>query len=412
MQKEMDWIENAIDALAVTARRNDEYWRASYTREDAAGAALLEKWMSEKGFQTRYDAVGNLYGRVEGLSEETILIGSHRDTVKNGGKFDGALGILVGIEAAASLLQEKGKPQKSVEVAALCEEEASRFLTGYVGSRAIVGELERKNLEELDADGMTLAEAMVESGYYQGELPPARSDVSQFLELHIEQGAVLENRQKKVGIVTAIVGLFAGEISFFGEQNHAGTTPMSQRKDPVPTAAAFIQQFDHWAKEKADQITCTFGNIVVEPGKSNVIADKVIVTFDIRSGSRDLLREAEIKINSILAKQGNVNTKICIACQDPPVDMNEEGIILLQHLAEEKNLSYLKMSSGAGHDSQIIAPKIRTNMIFVPSRGGISHSPLEYTDLDDLRQGYTLMKAYIEAVAWQQEKGENDEIRS
>lgn len=401
MERELDWIERAIDDLALTAEREGQYWRASYTREDAAGAALLEKWLLEKGFQIRYDSVGNLYGRMEGFSEETFLIGSHRDTVKNGGKYDGALGILTGIEAVSSLWQEKGRPQKTVEVVAMCEEEASRFLTGYVGSRAIVGELTQKNLEELDADGMALIEAMVESGYYRGALPKKRDDVVGFLELHIEQGGLLERQGRKVGIVTSIVGLFAGEIVFYGRQNHAGTTPMSLRCDPVPAAAALIQQLDCWAKEKEDQITCTFGNVVVEPGKSNVIANKVTLTFDIRSGRRELLQEAEAKIREFVEKGKSVKAEIRLACQDPPAAMDEEGISLLETLAEERGLSYLKMSSGAGHDSQIIAPKIRTNMIFVPSQGGISHSPLEYTDVDDIRQGYTLMKAYIEAVAWQ-----------
>lgn len=401
MMRELDWIKKAINDLALTAERDGEYWRASYTREDAAGAALLEKWLQEKSFQTRYDAAGNLYGRLEGSSKETFLIGSHRDTVRNGGKYDGALGILTGMEAVCSLLQEKGRPQRTVEIVAMCEEEASRFLTGYVGSRAIVGELSQKNLEELDDNGMSLMEALAESGYYRGVLPQKRDDVVGFLELHIEQGGLLEKEGRKVGIVTSVVGILAGEIIFYGRQNHAGTTPMRLRCDPVPVAATLIQQLDCWAREKEDQITCTFGNVVVEPGKSNIIADKVTLTFDIRSGKGELLQEAEAKIREILEKDKTIKADICVACQDPPAAMDEEGISLLETLAEERNLSYLKMSSGAGHDSQIIAPKIKTNMIFVPSQGGISHSPLEYTDMDDVGQGYTLMKAYIEAVAWQ-----------
>lgn len=398
--KERNWLEKAIEALALTARKEGEYWRAGYTREDACGADLLKKWMLEKGFQTRFDSVGNLYGRIEGRSKETILIGSHRDTVKNGGKYDGVLGILAGIEAVASLFAEKGRPQKTVEVVAMCEEEASRFLTGYVGSRAIVGGLGAKNLQEQDDGGMTLIEAMTESGYYKGELPQERRDVSRFLELHIEQGGILENQSCNVGIVTSIAGIFAGEVMFYGQQNHAGTTPMRLRKDPVPAAAQLIQALSSWAEEKEESLTCTFGNMTVEPGKSNVIADKVALTFDIRSGCQSLLTEAEARLRALAAADKGVKTEIHVACQDPPAMMDAGGVASLEALAAEKKIPYLKMNSGAGHDSQIIAAKIKTNMIFVPSRDGISHSPLEFTSMDDLQQGYDLLKAFVEMTAW------------
>ncbi|MEE0740745.1 MAG: M20 family metallo-hydrolase [Emergencia sp.] len=400
MEREIQWIKSAVEELAVTAERNGEYWRATYTAEDAKGTALIEKWLMEKGFQVRYDEVGNLYGRVEGESAEVVLIGSHRDTVKNGGKYDGALGIITAIEAVAALCKIKGRPEKTLEVVALCEEEASRFLTGYVGSRAIIGELREEHLGETDADGITLETAMRNGGYYQGKLPKKREDLHSFLELHIEQGGVLEKNQKKVGIVASIVGLYTGELLFYGEQNHAGTTPMSMRKDPVPLAAEFINRLNKWAGSKDDQVTCTFGNLLVKPGKSNVIADMVRLTFDIRSGRKELLREAQEQINAFLLGHQNFKTEVKFACKEDPVNMDETGIELLESLAQKLNLKALRMSSGAGHDAQIIASETRTNMIFVPSQGGVSHSPQEYTSEEDICQGYMLMRAYLETIAW------------
>ncbi|HIV80896.1 MAG TPA: Zn-dependent hydrolase [Candidatus Avanaerovorax faecigallinarum] len=398
---EMQWIESAIEKVAETGKKEDgTYWRATYTDEDKKGVELLKRWMKDAGFYTYFDTVGNLYGRIEGRTKDVILAGSHRDTVKNGGKYDGVLGIITAISACASLYREYGIPKKTVEVVALCEEEASRFLAGYVGSRAITGTLRNENLQELDENGVSLEEAMRCAGYYEGVLPKERGNVKQFLELHIEQGGFLESAGKQVGIVTAIVGIFAGDIYFYGEQNHAGTTPMSMRKDPVPVAASFVTALNKWAMTKGDKLVCTIGNVVIEPGKSNVIANKVKITFDIRSESQELLTEAKNKIESLLKEFPEYMPETDFACQDSPVAMDAGGIERLKQLAEKENQKVALMPSGAGHDSQIIAQKIKTNMIFVPSERGISHSPLEYTDIMDIRPGYTLMKSYLKEKGW------------
>lgn len=399
---EMQWIESAIERLAETGKKEDgTYWRATYTEEDKKGVKLLKRWMEEAGFDTFFDTVGNLYGRIEGKTNGVILTGSHRDTVRNGGKYDGVLGIITAISACASLYREYGMPEKTVEVVALCEEEASRFLAGYVGSRAITGTLQDGNLRELDEKGISLEEAISNAGYYKGVLPEERGDVEQFLELHIEQGGFLKNAGKQIGIVTAIVGIFAGDIYFYGEQNHAGTTPMSMRKDPVPAAAAFVVELNRWAMTKGNNLVCTIGNVVIEPGKSNVIADKVKITFDIRSASPELLVEAKTKIEELLKQFLEYTPETDYACQDSPVVMDSVGIERLKKLAEEQNQEVVLMPSGAGHDSQIIAQKIKTNMIFVPSERGISHSPLEYTAITDIQPGYILMKAYLKEEGWQ-----------
>lgn len=406
MNQELSWIETAIGALAETAEKDGVYWRATYTPEDRNGVKLLKRWMEEAGFQTYFDQAGNLYGRIEGESDSVFLTGSHRDTVLNGGKYDGALGIITAIAAGGALYHAYGKPKKTLEVVALCEEEASRFLTGYVGSRAITGTLGDENLQEVDESGISLQEAMTKAGYYEGRLPEPRKDVERFLELHIEQGGVLEKTGKKIGIVTAIVGILTGDIIFYGEQNHAGTTPMNLRCDPVPAAAAFTAALDRWARSKGNALVCTIGNIIVEPGKSNVIADRVKLTFDIRSGNQDLLDEAKEKAMELLDDFSPYQPELIYACQEPPALMAKDGIDCLETLAEAQEAACMKMVSGAGHDSQIIAEKIKTNMLFVPSRKGISHSPQEFTDIRDIAPGYELMKAYMKEIIWEHTEGE------
>ena len=184
-----------------------------------------------------FDAVGNLFGRLPGKDSQVIMTGSHRDTVRHGGKYDVMLGILTGLKAAASLYGQLGKPEKTVEVVAICEEESSRFpLSSYAGSCHISGQLQEEDLQVTDGDGISMREAMEKAGYLREALSAGRKDLEHFVELHIEQGGLLEDQEKQVGIVTSIVGLFAGEVIFTGHQNHAGTTPMYLRKDPMPLA--------------------------------------------------------------------------------------------------------------------------------------------------------------------------------
>ena len=405
MNQELQWIENAIEALARTAEKDGVYWRATYTPEDLNGVALLKEWMENAGFETYFDQAGNLYGRIRGKSDAVFLTGSHRDTVADGGKYDGALGIITAIAAGGALYRDYGTPEMTLEVVALCEEEGSRFLSGYTGSQAIVGALSDADLQETDENGISLLQALKVCGYYDGVLPKPREDVNQFLELHIEQGGVLEYTKHQIGIVTAIVGLLVGDIIFHGTQNHAGTTPMDLRRDPVPAAAAFIDELNRWAMSKGEDLVCTIGNVTVEPGKSNVIANCVKLIFDIRSGSQPLLNEVKEKLQSLLNEFATYTPEIHYARQENPVLMDEEGICCLETLAEMQGASFTRIASGAGHDSQIIGQKIKTNMIFVPSKNGVSHSPDEFTSLQDIAPGYTLMKNYIKkSVWWRKEK--------
>ena len=400
--EELAWIENALDCLHETGKMGSLHWRATYTEEDHKALKVLERWMREKDLEVFYDDIGNLFGKIEGEQDKIVLTGSHRDTVKNGGKYDGALGIICAIAAAGSLYAELGKPKKNVEVVAFGEEEGSRFLSGYLGSRYLVGQLSDDILQERDANGITLTEAIRHAGFSgkRAQKSPQMQEVERFIELHIEQGGVLEQSGEQVGLVTSIVGLLIGKITIEGHQNHAGTTPMHLRKDPVTRAAQFITEMNQWAMTYGEAVTCTFGEIQVFPNKSNVIAGSVSLSFDIRSTSPAILQEAQTRIKNLQQQEDGFRYTLEFAAPDDPAQMDEDGLKLLEETAKSLHLSYRKMHSGAGHDAEMLAQKIKTNMIFVPSVGGISHSPLEYSKPDDIGRGYLLLKAFLREIAW------------
>ena len=403
--EELKWIENALDRLHETGKMGSLHWRATYTEEDQKARKLLEQWMREKALEVFYDDIGNLFGKIEGEQDKIVLTGSHRDTVKNGGKYDGALGVICAIAAAGSLYAELGKPKKSVEVVAFCEEEGSRFLSGYLGSRYLVGQLSENAMQERDANGITVSEALQHAGFSGKGMQksPQMQDIERFIELHIEQGGVLEQSGEQVGLVTSIVGLLIGKITIEGHQNHAGTTPMHLRKDPVTRAAQFITEMNQWAMTYGEAVTCTFGEIQVFPNKSNVIAGSVSLSFDIRSTSPAILQEAQTRIKN-LQQQDGFHYTLEFAAPNAPAQMDEDGLKLLEEAAKKLHLSYRKMHSGAGHDAEMVAQNIKTNMIFVPSVGGISHSPLEYSKMDDIGHGYLLLKAFLREIAWGHEE--------
>lgn len=397
-----NWLTKAIEEAAKTGIKEDgEYWRATYTAEDRKAVELLKGYMEDAGMETYFDAAGNLFGRLEGKKPEIILSGSHRDTVRSGGKYDGMLGILTAIKAAAALQEELGQPEKTLEVVAICEEEGSRFPTSYLGSHHICGELAEASLNDLDKDGVSLGQAMRAAGYLQEPLSKGKAGLEHFVELHIEQGGVLEHEQKQIGIVSSIVGLFSGEICFYGHQNHAGTTPMALRKDPVPVAAAYITKLFDWTKPHMDDMVCTVGRMETTPGSVNVIPDTVTVSFDIRSGNASLLQEAQDVVQQLKSElEGNINIELQSVYCEQPVLLDAEGIADLEQLAVQEGLSYMVMPSGAGHDSQVIGRNYRTNMIFVPSVNGISHNPKEFTKTEDLESGLKLLKTYLKQLAW------------
>lgn len=399
--EDTQWLLNAVEALAQTAVSGGEYWRATYTDQDRKAVALLKEYMEQGGMETGFDAVGNLFGTVPGASGEVIMAGSHRDTVRHGGKYDGILGVLTALAAVRSLYAELGRPRKTVRVAALCEEESSRFPVSYLGSRYLCGELRGEELDKCDRQGVVLRDAMRSAGYLKVPFGSDARKPGRFVELHIEQGGVLEHERTQIGIVQSIVGWYEGEMIFRGRQNHAGTTPMALRLDPMPVACDFVCRLHRWAATHSGDMVCTVGRIEAQPGNTNVIPGSVRVSLDIRSADRARLDEARLVLERLRAElSGGVEITLATQCDEPPAPLDREGAGLLTQIAGELGLSHRPMVSGAGHDSQVMARHVPTNMIFIPSAGGISHSTDESSSPGDIAAGYALLREYLRRMAW------------
>ena len=387
-------IEEMLCQLADTTRINGEIWRAAYTPEDKIAKNILREWIENLGLEYREDAIGNVYGRLPGTEPGTVLTGSHLDTVKNGGKYDGALGVVTGVAALGYLKQSGFVPKHSLEVVGLMEEEGSRFSTGCQGSRAICGTLKEEDLKEVGCDGVTLREALLSAGYQPEALKSVkRDDIRAIVELHIEQGPVLESEQKQIGIVDSIVGIVNYELTIHGSQNHAGTTSMSLRHDPVVAAAEFITESTRQMMAEAPSATLTYGAIQVFPGMQNVIADRVNLRIDMRDGSEEELLHDEAILKHALESIESKDFKLRLGQNHwlKSAKMDPNVIQVIEQHCEEKHLAYKHMNSGAGHDSMVFGKHFPTAMIFVPSIAGISHNPAEATAVSDIQTGFELL---------------------
>ncbi len=356
----------------------------------------LKNLLKGKGFESYYDEVGNLFARLEGstFKDETILTGSHLDTVVDGGKLDGQLGIIGGIIAMEYLKNTYGQPLRNIEVVAMAEEEGSRFPFTFWGSKNIVGAVSRERVENLkDEDGVSFIEAMDKAGF-DFKKSKVREDLKAFIELHIEQGGVLEIEKKSIGIVEHIVGQKRFMIEVDGEANHAGTTPMGYRRDALHGTSKMISEIMDIAVSYGDPLVATVGKVEVVPNTTNVVPGKVIFSLDVRHTQKDIMvkftNEIIEKIEDI-AKKMELSISINNYMDGEPVPMDPNLVNIIKEECEAKGLNYKLMHSGAGHDSQIFAEHIPTALIFVPSHKGISHNPAEFTKIEDLVEGIKVL---------------------
>ncbi|WP_053365761.1 allantoate deiminase [Bacillus sp. FJAT-27245] len=376
--------------------------RLLYTDEWVKAQKALEKVLQEDGLTTHYDEIGNLFGRLEGskYNDETILTGSHVDTVRNAGKLDGAFGILAGILAIRYLKEKYGQPLRNLEVVSFAEEEGSRFPYAFWGSKNLVGLAKQEDVENIvDFNGIPFVDAMREAGFdFRDESIAFRNDLKAFVEIHIEQGNVLEKEGKSIGVVNSIVGQRRFTIEVKGVANHAGTTPMGYRKDAVFAASQMIQDVINKAIEYGDPLVATVGKIEVKPNIVNVVPGEALFTLDVRHTEKDVLIKFTEELTSIInriATKSGVEVNIDMWMDEDPIPMDQQIVQAIEKQTKEAGLNYKMMHSGAGHDSQIIAPIVPTAMIFVPSREGISHNPLEYTSPEQLAMG---VKALIDSL--------------
>jgi allantoate deiminase len=403
MDKLAGLIEERLEQLANSTRVDGEIWRAVYTKEDVIAKRLIKNWMENAGLAVYEDSIGNVFGKTGGDGKSVVLVGSHIDTVRNGGKYDGATGIVTAIYAVQQLIEEYGSPDLTIEVVALAEEEGSRYEFSYIGSKAITRKLIKKHLYEKDRNGITLYQAMRNAGYNPDKFQEAiRNDLNCFIELHIEQGPILEQMSAQVGIVENIVGIVSYNISIKGVQNHAGTTPIEMRKDPVYIAANFIGEATKKVRSISDTATITFSKLQSIPDMSNVISREVRFSIDIRDGASKELSEADNCVLQYLAHIEEQGYQVCIKrqCNEMPISLDPKIIAVIEDAAKEENMEAIRLNSGAGHDAQIFADVIPTGMIFIPSINGISHSPEEYTTLKGLESGLLVLKRTIKKLAW------------
>ncbi|WP_340002182.1 allantoate deiminase [Oceanobacillus sp. FSL K6-0127] len=383
--------------------------RFLYTEEWVAAQKYLEKEMLDEGLDVHFDEIGNLFGTLKGSKypNETILSGSHVDTVGNGGYYDGQFGIVAAFIAIKHLKAKYGQPLRNIEVVSMAEEEGSRFPYSFWGSKNIVGIAKNDDVRNItDFDGVPFVEAMHKAGFdFRDDTKGMREDFKAFVEIHNEQGNVLETEEKSVGVVHSIVGQRRFNIEISGQANHAGTTPMGYRKDTVFATSQMVSEIITTARKHGDPLVATVGKIEVTPNVVNVVPGNTLFTLDIRHTEKDALvqfTEEVYEILNRLAQEHQVGLNIDMWMDEDPVPMDKNIVDLMIKQCEENGLNYKLMHSGAGHDSQIFAPKIPTAMIFVPSRDGISHNPAEYTEPADLAEGVKALMGALYELAYKE----------
>ncbi|HOR54372.1 MAG TPA: Zn-dependent hydrolase [Synergistales bacterium] len=415
MKADLDRIRKDLENLALfNATPGKGLTRFSLTPEDRGARDYLSGRLRELGVHVYEDAAASLFGRREGgdPSLPPIMIGSHFDSVRHGGNFDGQAGVVAALEVLRCLEERGVRTAHPVEMIAMIEEEGGRFGAGFLSSRAMTRGVTREELEQRkDEDGVTLAEALTRFGFDPARIAEARrkpGEVRAFLEMHIEQGPVLEREGFELGIVTSIVGTDLTRVTVEGRPDHAGTTPMDMRRDALRTAAAVIGRVPSFAAEQGGDTVATVGSLVVRPGAANVVPGEVEFTLDIRSLDALSIKTVKDRVRRELDERSAADGTAYRAEQlleVGPVELDEGIRRVLQDQADGLGFSWRAMSSGAGHDAMIMAPFFPTGMIFVPSRGGRSHCPEEWTDFEDLQKGVELLYHAVTAIDSRGAKG-------
>jgi hydantoinase/carbamoylase family amidase len=376
--------------------------RFAFTPAHAEACTLVAGWMREAGLVPSLDPAGNLIGR-DRDDGPAIAVGSHLDTVPMGGRLDGALGVVAAVECAQALREADARLRHPLAVVAVADEEGNTFGVGCLTSRALVGTLPLKQMTAIqDREGRSLAERVA-----AWDCPLPRGDVPElaaFLELHVEQGPRLDAEGLDLAAVTVIAGISRTTVTFLGAANHAGTTPMAMRRDALWGAAALILHVRDAALATGGEAVATVGRIEVEPGATNVIPGRAAVRVEVRSGSARELAQVCARIEEAarnLASSQGLEVTIDEWEHAPPVPLDPTVRAAVLDAAAHRGLAAVAMPSWAGHDAKNLAPHVPTGLIFVPSKGGVSHSPREDTDPAHLVRGAQVLLDVLRRVdAW------------
>lgn len=383
-------LYDRCDALAACSDEPTVLGRYYLTPGHRAAITLAEGWMQAAGMTTHVDAVGNLIGRYPGLDEgaEMIILGSHIDTVRDAGRYDGMLGVITGIAAVETLHRAGRRLPFALEVIAFGDEEGVRFNSTLIGSRAVAGTFDLATLAVKDRQGQSLSEALTAFGLDPADIPKAAHPpvkVRGYLEVHIEQGPVLEAENLPVGVVTAIFGATRRSFTFSGTAGHAGTVPMALRRDALAGAAEAILAIEA-AALAFPGVVATVGRIEALPGAVNVIPGKATITLDIRAAEDPLkhaaLAEIESRLAGIAGRRGLTLTSDLLhdgaAC---PLDPHLSSVFA--KAVERNGIPVRTLPSGAGHDAMAMASLCPAAMLFVRCKGGVSHNPAESITAED-----------------------------
>jgi len=377
--------------------------RFPFTEPWMRAQMYLKEWFERLGFETFFDCAGNLHGRV-GAKGETIMSGSHVDTVRNGGKYDGLYGVVGSALAASRLYKKHGAPKTAIEVIAFSEEEGARFTYNFWGSKAVIGDVDWTAAKDLkDRAGIRMEEALEGCGFSYSQDCAKRTDIKSFVELHIEQGDVLEMEGMEIGVVTSIVGYKKFNIEIFGEANHAGTTPMSYRKDAGFSSTKIISELIKCAKEYGEPLVTTIGQIEFKPNLANVVPGYAQFSLDTRHTDGELLNRFQAEALAIVERitaEDKTTFNFRAIFDDPPIPMDDAIMDTILKACENQGVKYRKIHSGAGHDAQIMSRIVPVGMIFVPSKDGISHSPNEFTEPKQLEKGVEVLEDALFRLAY------------
>jgi allantoate deiminase len=401
-----------VERLLLELARDGAYgetgvWRTAYSPEWVAAQDRVAAWMTEAGLDVRRDAVGSVWGRLAGgEGGPVIATGSHIDSQTPGGRYDGALGVIAGLVALRTLREQFGTPQCTLEAVSLCEEEASRFhATNFWGSRAIVGGISPEEPDLIrDREGISIGEAMRVVGLDPRRIPEARrDDLDTWIELHIEQGPILEEEGLPVGVVDAITAIRHYIVELRGRSDHAGARPMQGRLDPMAGFAEIVTAVIGVALESGQPAVTTVGRVDVQPNLPSAVPDQVTFTLDSRhpdQRSVDAQHARQEQLMREIAERRDLQISWTKPLDLPASPSDPTVVAALERAATEQGVPFRRMHSGAGHDTQNIAKVAKTAMVFARSKGGRSHTPEEFTSVEDAVAAIRVLAAALHQLAY------------
>jgi allantoate deiminase len=392
--------------LAACSEEPDAITRPFASDAMRCAHGLVSDWMRDAGMTVRRDNIGNLHGRYEGDGDATLLVGSHLDSVRNAGKYDGPLGVAVAIAAVQRLHDKSKRLPFGIEVLAFADEEGLRYGSTYLGSRAVAGLFESRDLERTDTAGIKMADAIRAFGGDPDRIGDDRwpgGELLGYCEVHIEQGPVLEARGLPLGVVSAIAGQSRFRITFTGESGHAGTVPMERRRDALTAASELVLAAEAAGLTQAG-LVATVGQLEVHPNVSNVIPGRASLSLDVRHAddrTRIEVCEALLLRARDIARRRRVTIEVQAVSENSAVACAPRLTSLLMQAIKDHGLQAFQLPSGAGHDAVVMASLTDVCMLFVRCKGGISHNPAESVTTEDVAIAIEVLGQSLELLAKQ-----------